>query len=279
MTCQNQPHGSAGVGSVPWEWAVSPRGAQGPLGVPIAARVGTVGARWCPAVHSPLCPAVLGGSGAQQLRVVPIHPEQPRLPAGRGLPRLPRWGLLRLPAPAAAPGCHPLCKDGKRPCWGCSAVGPPLTPLCAPPDPTGSLAPVPVHHPRCDSREVVSGPAGEGTVPRVTCGCPVTPSPLCLLFCPSSFCPNLSAISTNLKLSHNVAVSLANHRGPQPGGMLGQGRGGGRDRVTLCPLGTVPGETSSEHELEVTAGQVVMCTGQENTAAMSPRGGGIRPFP
>lgn len=253
-----------GVGRVPSGWAVSPGGGQGPLGVPTAALVGTVGARGCPAMHCPLCPTVLGGSETQQLRVVPLHPEQPRLPAGRGIPQLPRWGLLCLPAPAAAPGCHPLCKDGKGPCWG-SAVGPcggdptPLTPLCATPDPTGSLAPVPVHHPRCDSREVVSGPAGEGTVPRVTCGRPVAPSPLCLLFCPSSFCPNLSAISTNLKLSHNVAVSLANHRGPQPGGMWGQGRGGGCDRVALCPLGTVPGETSLERELEVTAGQVVMC--------------------
>ncbi|KAJ7423707.1 Sodium/potassium/calcium exchanger 6, mitochondrial [Willisornis vidua] len=49
------------------------------------------------------------------------------------------------------------------------------------------------------------------------------------------FCPNLSAISTNLKLSHNVAVSLANHGG------------GGCDRVTLCPLGTMPGEINSEY--------------------------------
>ncbi|KAM8992741.1 mitochondrial sodium/calcium exchanger protein isoform 1-T1 [Ara ararauna] len=70
---------------------------------------------------------MLGGAETQQLRVVPLHPEQPRLPAGRRLPQLPGGGLLHLPPPAAAPLCHPLC----------------------------SVAPVPVHHPWSDSREVL----------------------------------------------------------------------------------------------------------------------------
>ncbi|KAM9371549.1 mitochondrial sodium/calcium exchanger protein [Phaethornis superciliosus] len=48
------------------------------------------------------------------------------------------------------------------------------------------------------------------------------------------FCPNLSAISTNLRLSHNVAVSLAGHEGVA--------RAGDCDKATLCPFGTVPGE-------------------------------------
>lgn len=41
------------------------------------------------------------------------------------------------------------------------------TPLSAISDPAGSLAPVPVHHPGRDGREVVSSPAEEGTVPGV----------------------------------------------------------------------------------------------------------------
>lgn len=95
---------------------------------------------------------------------------------------------------------------GDAPLLGCGDPTDP--PISAIPDPTGSLAPVPLHHPRRDGGEVVSSPAGGGD-PRDPGG---TPSPLLhLLLYPSSFCPNLSAISTNLKLSHNVAVSLADH--------------------------------------------------------------------
>lgn len=47
--------------------------------------------------------------------------------------------------------------------WGRGAGTPP-TPLSAIPDPAGSLAPLPVHHPWRDGREVVSSPAAEGRV-------------------------------------------------------------------------------------------------------------------
>lgn len=38
---------------------------------------------------------------------------------------------------------------------------------------------------------------------------------------PPSFCPNLSAISTTLKLSHNVAVSFWSSSGTLEGGLEG----------------------------------------------------------
>lgn len=68
--------------------------------------------------------------------------------------------------------------------WGCR-LGTPPTHLSAIPNPSGSLAPVPVCHPRRDSREVVSSPVEDRMVPRVS-GEPGGPkaalSPLCASF-------------------------------------------------------------------------------------------------
>lgn len=67
--------------------------------------------------------------------------------------------------------------------WGCRLGTPPT--ISAIPDPAGSLAPVPVCHPRCDGGEVVSSPAEEGMFPGVN-GDPGGPraalSPLCASF-------------------------------------------------------------------------------------------------
>ena len=152
-------------------------------------------------------PAVPGGTEAQQLRAVPLPARHPGLPPGRRFPRLPRRSVLRLPRRAAPAARRPLRERGDRGRW---AGGPGWKMLshgrCGTSLPAGALAPLPLRLPRRDGGEVVSCPGAvrSGERSGAAAPCPHHPS-----LCSSSFCPNLSAISTILKLSHNVAVSLA----------------------------------------------------------------------
>lgn len=92
------------------------------------------------------------------------------------------------------------------------------------------------------------GPQGERGAPWSRSS-PVTP--LHLLLCPSSFCPNLSAISTNLKLSHNVAVSLCGSRGTSAGeGDAGTGQGKVAVMGSLCVHLALCQEKTIQRELE-----------------------------
>ncbi|KAI1232977.1 hypothetical protein IHE44_0006165 [Lamprotornis superbus] len=77
------------------------------------------------------------------------------------------------------------------------------------------------------------------------------------------FCPNLSAISTNLKLSHNVAVSLANHRC-----LSQEGCGDRAGEVAVTASLCVPSAPCQ--------GKPVLR--MKYAAPMSPRGGGHQVF-
>uniref|UniRef100_A0A8C3N591 Sodium/calcium exchanger membrane region domain-containing protein n=1 Tax=Geospiza parvula TaxID=87175 RepID=A0A8C3N591_GEOPR len=89
------------------------------------------------------------------------------------------------------------------------------------------------------------------------------------------FCPNLSAISTNLKLSHNVAVSLASHRALSQEG-CGDRAGEVAMTGSLCvPLVPCQGKPIGRLEWDEWS---CAGAGQRCTAPVSPRGGGHQVF-